>query len=62
MDYFWLIAGIIGCIVGIVINPLAKERISDGEISHLTVKGYLLSFMLIIMGFILIARELSKII
>ena len=59
MDYFWLIAGIIGCIV---INPLAKKRISDGEINHLTVKGYLLSFMLIIIGFILIARELSKIV
>lgn len=62
MNYSSIIMGIICSIVGIFIHPLAKKRLQDDEINHLTLKGYIISFLLVIMGFILVAMELAKII
>ena len=62
MNYLWLIIGIICCIVGIVIHPMAKKRIQNDEVNHLTLKGYILSFLLVIIGFLLVAKELAKIV
>lgn len=62
MNYFWLIIGIVCCIVGIAIHPMAKKRIQNDEINHLTLKGYILSFVLLITGIIAIVRELAKIV
>jgi len=52
MTYFWLIIGIVCCIVGIVIHPMAKKWIQNDEINHLTLKGYILFYLLLIIGII----------
>ncbi len=61
MSYFWLVFGLVGCIIGVLIHPMANKRIRNDEVNHLTVKGYVLSYVLVISGIVLIVRELIKV-
>lgn len=62
MNYFWFIIGIIGCIVGVALYPIMKKEAQKDGMDNITVKGFISSFLLIILGLILIVRELSKIV
>tara|TARA_R110000868_G_scaffold100848_1_gene277351 strand:- start:842 stop:1081 length:240 start_codon:yes stop_codon:yes gene_type:complete len=61
MDYYSLILGIVIISIGIAINPWAKKGIQEDDSNYFEVKVYILCFVIIILGFIIIAKELAKI-
>lgn len=62
MNYFSIIGGLICIIIVALVFPMANNRIKKGELNHLTIKGYLLSILLVCLGIYFIAKELAKII
>tara|TARA_R110001583_G_scaffold51483_1_gene160691 strand:- start:2129 stop:2317 length:189 start_codon:yes stop_codon:yes gene_type:complete len=61
MNYKFIILGILCWIVALWIFPLAKKRIQNDELNHLTLKGIIMPIILFILGFYLLARELAEI-
>ena len=61
MDYYSLILGIVIIFTGIAIYPWAKKGIQEDDFNYFEVKVYILCFVIIILGFIIIAKELAKI-
>lgn len=62
MSYHYIIGGIICCVIAILVFPAANKRLKSGEVNHLTIKGYLLSILLVAFGAYFIVREIAKII
>jgi hypothetical protein len=60
MDYSWFIVGILGCIVGVALYPIMKREAQKDGMDNITVKGFISSLLLVILGLVLIVRELSK--
>lgn len=62
MNYQYIIGGFFCCLIAILVFPVAKKRIKSGEVNHLTIKGFVVSILLVVFGIYFIARELAKII
>ena len=60
MDSSWFIVGILGCIVGVALYPIMKREAQKDGMDNITVKGFISSLLLVILGLVLIVRELSK--
>lgn len=62
MDIVTLVGGIICFLSGIFLFNIAKKRIDSDELNYSTIRGYGVSLLLAISGFVMIALELSKIV
>ena len=62
MNVFWILIGIICCVVGIVLFPLFKNEANKNEVDNITLKGFISSVLLVCFGIYFIAKELAKII